>query len=107
MHRRPDRRLDPLREPVPTRPRLRAASATDAVGSRAMPAAPLRGAIAAAVTPMKDGGRHVDEDGVGRLASFLAGGGIDGILTCGTTGEVATLSARVGEHLKKMGAVWD
>jgi len=23
------------------------------------------------------------------------------------TGEVATLSARVGEHLKKMGAVWD
>ena len=57
-----------------------------------MPAAPLRGAIAAAVTPMKDGGRHVDEDGVGRLASFLAGGGIDGILTCGTTGEGVLLS---------------
>src|SRR5439155_26218391 len=40
----------------------------------------------------KDGGRHVDEDGVGRLASFLAGGGIDGILTCGTTGEGVLLS---------------
>jgi dihydrodipicolinate synthase/N-acetylneuraminate lyase len=53
---------------------------------------PLRGAIAAAVTPMNDGGLHLDEDGVDRLAGFLAEGGVDGVLTCGTTGEGVLLS---------------
>ena len=53
---------------------------------------PLRGAIAAAVTPLKDGGLHLDEEGVDRLAGFLAEGGVDGVLTCGTTGEGVLLS---------------
>jgi dihydrodipicolinate synthase/N-acetylneuraminate lyase len=53
---------------------------------------PLRGAIAAAVTPLKDGGLYLDEEGVDRLAVFLAEGGVDGVLTCGTTGEGVLLS---------------
>jgi dihydrodipicolinate synthase/N-acetylneuraminate lyase len=52
----------------------------------------LRGAIAAAVTPLKEGGRAVDPDGIGPLVSFLARGGLDGALTCGTTGEGVLLS---------------
>jgi dihydrodipicolinate synthase/N-acetylneuraminate lyase len=52
----------------------------------------LHGAIAAAVTPLRDGGLRLDEEGVGRLGSFLAAGGVDGVLTCGTTGEGVLLS---------------
>ena len=48
---------------------------------------PLRGAIAAAVTPLADGGRSLDTDSVAPLVEFLAAGGIDGVLACGTTGE--------------------
>ena len=53
---------------------------------------PLRGAISAAVTPLTDGGLHLDEEGIDRLAVFLAEGGVDGVLTCGTTGEGVLLS---------------
>jgi dihydrodipicolinate synthase/N-acetylneuraminate lyase len=52
----------------------------------------LRGAIAAAVTPLRDGGTRIDESGVERLVGFLAGGGIDGVLACGTTGEGVLLT---------------
>jgi dihydrodipicolinate synthase/N-acetylneuraminate lyase len=52
----------------------------------------LRGAIAAAVTPLKDGGRSLDRDSFAPLVDFLANGGIDGILTCGTTGEGVLLT---------------
>lgn len=52
----------------------------------------LRGAIAAAVTPLKDGGRELDLDAIDPLTSFLAGGGVDGVLACGTTGEGVLLS---------------
>ena len=47
----------------------------------------LHGAIAASVTPMRDGGRSVDLDAIGGLTRFLADGGVDGVLACGTTGE--------------------
>ena len=47
--------------------------------------APLRGAIAAAVTPLRDGGRHLDEEAFAPLVRFLADGGVDGLLACGTT----------------------
>lgn len=53
----------------------------------------LHGAIAAAVTPMRDGGRSLDLDAVPALVRFLAEGGIDGALVCGTTGEGVLLSA--------------
>ena len=52
----------------------------------------LHGAIAASVTPMTDGGRSLDTDAIGGLTAFLAEGGVDGVLTCGTTGEGVLLS---------------
>ncbi len=36
---------------------------------------------------MRDGGRAVDLDSIPAYAAFLAAGGIDGVLVCGTTGE--------------------
>jgi dihydrodipicolinate synthase/N-acetylneuraminate lyase len=53
----------------------------------------LRGAVAAAVTPMRDGGRAIDVAGIDRLTGFLAGAGLDGLLACGTTGEGILLSS--------------
>ncbi len=52
----------------------------------------LQGAIAAAVTPMREGGRHLDADGFPRLVAHLVAGGVDGLLSCGTTGEGVLLS---------------
>ncbi|GIU98836.1 MAG: dihydrodipicolinate synthase family protein [Actinomycetota bacterium] len=52
----------------------------------------LRGVIAAAVTPLAEDGARVDLEAVGPLAAFLAAGGVDGVLTCGTTGEGVLLS---------------
>jgi dihydrodipicolinate synthase/N-acetylneuraminate lyase len=52
----------------------------------------LRGAIAAAVTPLREGGRALDLDGVAPLVAFLADGGVDGALVCGTTGEGVLLT---------------
>jgi dihydrodipicolinate synthase/N-acetylneuraminate lyase len=52
----------------------------------------LRGAIAAAVTPLRDGGRSLDDDGFAPLVRHLVTGGIDGLLACGTTGEGVLLS---------------
>src|SRR3954451_20043922 len=45
----------------------------------------LRGAIAAALTPLRDG--VLDEDAVEPYIDFLAAGGLDGVLAMGTTGE--------------------
>jgi N-acetylneuraminate lyase len=52
----------------------------------------LHGAIAAAVTPLRDGGRALDTDSVAPLVAFLADGGLDGLLACGTTGEGVLLT---------------
>ena len=52
----------------------------------------LHGAIAASVTPLTDGGSALDDDAVGSLVEFLATGGVDGLLVCGTTGEGILLS---------------
>jgi dihydrodipicolinate synthase/N-acetylneuraminate lyase len=52
----------------------------------------MHGAIAAVVTPLREGGRHLDEEACARLVGFLAAGGIDGALVCGTTGEGLLLS---------------
>ena len=47
----------------------------------------LRGALAAAVTPLLDGGDAIDEGAVGAYVDFLAAAGLDGVLALGTTGE--------------------
>jgi dihydrodipicolinate synthase/N-acetylneuraminate lyase len=52
----------------------------------------LRGALAASITPLGDGGAAVDEDGIGPVVDFLAAGGLDGLLVLGTNGEGILLS---------------
>ncbi len=47
----------------------------------------LRGAIAAAVTPLRDAGEALDEDALEPYVDFLAASGLDGVLALGTTGE--------------------
>jgi dihydrodipicolinate synthase/N-acetylneuraminate lyase len=49
-------------------------------------------AIAAALTPLRDGGSALDLDALEPYLAFLAAGGIDGILLCGTTGEGMNLT---------------
>jgi dihydrodipicolinate synthase/N-acetylneuraminate lyase len=46
-----------------------------------------RRALAAAVTPLRDGGLALDEAAFTPYVEFLAGGGLDGLLALGTTGE--------------------
>jgi dihydrodipicolinate synthase/N-acetylneuraminate lyase len=53
----------------------------------------LKGALAAAVTPLRDGGEALDEEAFGPYVEYLAAGGLDGILALGTTGEGILLSA--------------
>jgi len=53
----------------------------------------LRGALAAAVTPLAGGGELLDEDAFDPLVAFLESGGLDGLLALGTTGEGILLSA--------------
>ena len=52
----------------------------------------LSGTIAAAVTPLRDGGEAVDVEAIEPLVAELARGGVDGILALGTTGEGILLS---------------
>src|SRR5919201_4880514 len=52
----------------------------------------LRGALAASVTPLRDGGDRLDEEAIAPLVAFLAEGGLDGLLALGTTGEGILLS---------------
>ena len=52
----------------------------------------LKGALAAAVTPLRDGGDALDGDAIPPLVGFLADGGLDGLLALGTTGEGILLS---------------
>ena len=47
----------------------------------------LRGALAAALTPLKDAGEALDEAAIPPYVDFLAAGGVDGLLALGTTGE--------------------
>jgi dihydrodipicolinate synthase/N-acetylneuraminate lyase len=48
--------------------------------------------IVAAVTPLTDGGRRLDEPAIGAMVEFLAERGADGVFACGTTGEGVLLS---------------
>ena len=59
----------------------------------------LHGAIAAAVTPLTDGGRALDPDSFAPLVAFLADGGVDGLLACGTTGEGVLLTVDERRHV--------
>lgn len=52
----------------------------------------IRGAFAAALTPLREGGDRLDEPAVEPYVGFLAAGGVDGVLALGTTGEGILLS---------------
>jgi dihydrodipicolinate synthase/N-acetylneuraminate lyase len=52
----------------------------------------LKGALAAAVTPLREEGESLDEDAFESYLDYLAAGGLDGILALGTTGEGILLS---------------
>jgi dihydrodipicolinate synthase/N-acetylneuraminate lyase len=52
----------------------------------------ITGALAAALTPLRDDGASLDEDAFGPYVDFLAKGGLDGVLALGTTGEGILLS---------------
>jgi dihydrodipicolinate synthase/N-acetylneuraminate lyase len=62
----------------------------------------LRGAIAASVTPLGEGGGSLDEVAFAPLVGFLAAGGLDGILACGTTGEGILLSVDERKHAAEL-----
>jgi len=53
----------------------------------------LRGALAAAVTPLREEGATLDEQAFRPYLDFLAAAGLDGVLALGTTGEGILLSA--------------
>jgi dihydrodipicolinate synthase/N-acetylneuraminate lyase len=62
----------------------------------------LRGRLAAAVTPLRDGGAALDEDAVPPYVDFLASGRLEGILTLGTTGEGILLSTAERMHAAEL-----
>lgn len=47
----------------------------------------ISGTLAAAVTPLRDGGERLDEDAFGPLLEFYGASGLEGVLVLGTTGE--------------------
>jgi dihydrodipicolinate synthase/N-acetylneuraminate lyase len=61
----------------------------------------LRGALAATVTPLRDGGEALDAAAFGPYLDYLVEGGLDGILGLGTTGEGILLS--LGERRRAAG----
>jgi dihydrodipicolinate synthase/N-acetylneuraminate lyase len=52
----------------------------------------IHGALAAALTPLRDEGAELDEAAFEPYVEFLAHGGVDGLLALGTTGEGILLS---------------
>lgn len=48
--------------------------------------------LAAAVTPLQDGGARLDAGAIAPMVAFLEAGGVDGVFALGTTGEGVLLS---------------
>jgi dihydrodipicolinate synthase/N-acetylneuraminate lyase len=63
----------------------------------------LKGALAAAVTPLRDRGEALDEDAFAPYVEYLAAGGVDGIFVLGTTGEGILLAA---DERRRAGALF-
>jgi dihydrodipicolinate synthase/N-acetylneuraminate lyase len=60
---------------------------------------PLHGVLAAALTPLGDGGEALDEHAIQPLADFYAGARVDGVMVAGTTGESLLLRRPERERL--------
>jgi dihydrodipicolinate synthase/N-acetylneuraminate lyase len=54
----------------------------------------IHGTLAAALTPLRDGGAAIDPEAVGPYVDFLAEGGVDGVFALGSTGEGILLEER-------------
>jgi dihydrodipicolinate synthase/N-acetylneuraminate lyase len=59
----------------------------------------LKGALAASVTPLRDNGDAIDEDGFQPLVDFYVDAGLDGLLALGTAGEGILLSVSERRHV--------
>ena len=68
----------------------------------------IKGALAASVTPLTDGGEAVDEAGIKPLVDLYADAGLDGLLVLGTTGEGILFSLderrRIADRFVEAGA---
>jgi dihydrodipicolinate synthase/N-acetylneuraminate lyase len=62
----------------------------------------LRGAIAAALTPLAGGGATVDEEAFGPYVDFLAENELDGLLALGTTGEGVLLDVEERQRVASL-----
>lgn len=69
-----------------------------AAGNAATSIAAMPRTIAAALTPLTEGGTSLDLDAFEPYLSFLQGAGIDGILSLGTTGEGINLTPAERKH---------
>jgi len=65
----------------------------------------IRGALAAALTPLREGGSALDEDAFAPYAEFLHAGGLDGVLALGTTGEGILLTVAERKRVVELYAV--
>jgi dihydrodipicolinate synthase/N-acetylneuraminate lyase len=62
----------------------------------------IEGALAAALTPLREDGAALDEDAFGPYLDFLADEGLDGILALGTTGEGILLSVEERKRVTEL-----
>jgi dihydrodipicolinate synthase/N-acetylneuraminate lyase len=62
----------------------------------------ISGTLAAAVTPLRDRGRRLDEAAVAPLLEFYGASGLDGLLVLGTTGEGVLLEADERRRLAQL-----
>lgn len=62
----------------------------------------LTGVIPALTTPFTAGGRDVDEETLADLVERCIAGGVDGLLTCGGTGEFTTLSTQERQRVVRV-----
>src|SRR3954454_13850671 len=53
----------------------------------------IRGVLAAALSPLRDGGAAIDPDAVAGYVDYLHAGGVDGVFALGSTGEGILLEA--------------
>jgi N-acetylneuraminate lyase len=60
---------------------------------------PLQGVLAAALTPLADGGQTLDEQAVEALVDLYVDAGLDGVMVAGTTGESLLLTRPERERL--------
>ena len=58
----------------------------------------LQGTLAAALTPLREGGARLDEDAFGPYCDFLVTAGLDGLLAFGTNGEGVLFSVEERAH---------